>query len=52
MILPAYGLGEPFSSGSNVMSQLVGAGVTTSVLYIRKFGPYMYGTPYTLPSTT
>ena len=47
MIEPAYG-----ESASNVTSQLVGAGVTSSVLYIRKFGPYMYGVPYTLPSTT
>ncbi len=43
---PAYG-----ESASNVTSQLVGAGLTTSVLYMRKLGPYMYGTPYTFPST-
>jgi len=30
---------------SQVTFQLVGAGETTSVLYIRKFGPHMYGTP-------
>ena len=36
------------SRASKVTSQLVGRGVTTSVLYMRKFGPYMYGTPYTL----
>ena len=30
-----------FSQYANVMSQLFGAGFTRSVLYIRKFGPYM-----------
>ena len=52
MIFPAYGFGWPLIVGSNVTSQLVGAGFTTSVLYIRKFGPYMYGTPYCAPFTT
>ena len=52
MIVPEYGLGCPSSSVSNTMSQLVGAGFTSSVLYMRKFGPYMYGVPYTVPSTT
>ena len=33
------------------MSQLVGAGLTLSVLYMRKFGPYIYGVPKTFPST-
>ena len=51
-MLPAYGFVAPSSSVSNVMSQLVGAGDTTSVFYMRKFGPYIYGTPYTAPSTT
>ena len=39
-------------SVSNTTSQLVGAGEISSVLYMRKFGPYMYGVPYTLPFTT
>ena len=44
-MLPAYGFGWPLSSVSNTTSQLVGAGFTSSVLYMRKFGPYMYGVP-------
>ncbi len=44
-MLPAYGFGDPFSSVSNTTSQLVGAGATTSELYMRKFGPYIHGTP-------
>ena len=38
--LPAYG-----EFGSHVTLQLSGAGLTTSVFHIRKFGPHMYGTP-------
>src|SRR6266508_1134934 len=40
LTLPAYS--EP---GSNTTSQLDGVWVTSSVLYMRKFGPHMYGTP-------
>jgi len=42
---PAYGLGWPSIVVSNTTSQLVGAVVTSSGLYMRKFGPHMYGTP-------
>ena len=40
VIFPLYG-----EFGSNVMSQLSTVPVTTCGLYIRKFTPYMYGTP-------
>ncbi len=44
-MLPAYGIGRSVQLGLEDDVPTVGAGLTSFVLYMRKLGPYMYGTP-------